>query len=45
MFDDYCWENCPGVEEALHEFREEDKDTTFIHKPMPKIHQYVLIKK
>jgi O-methyltransferase len=43
MFDDYCWENCPGVEKALHEFRE--MDNQFIHKPMPKINQYVLIKK
>ena len=43
MFDDYCWEKCPGVETALHEFR--DIDINFIHKPMPKINQYVLIKK
>lgn len=43
MFDDYCWDWCPGVEKALHEFRETDNE--FIHKPMPKIHQYVLIKK
>lgn len=43
MFDDYCWEFCPGVEKALHEFKENDNE--FIHKPMPKINQYVLIKK
>jgi O-methyltransferase len=43
IFDDYCWSNCPGVEKALHEFRE--LDTEFIHKPMPNRNQYVLIKK
>jgi len=43
MFDDYCWEYCPGVEKALTEFRL--NDTEFIHKPMPKYNQYVLIKK
>ena len=43
MFDDYNWSACPGVEKALHEFKEIDNE--FIHKPMPKIHQYVLIKK
>jgi hypothetical protein len=43
LFDDYCWKDCPGVTKALHEFR--DNDTEFIHKPMPKINQYVLIKK
>ena len=43
IFDDYCWKDCPGVEKALHEFR--DTDTEFIHKPMPRINQYVLIKK
>jgi hypothetical protein len=43
IFDDYNWQYCPGVEKALHEFR--DIDTEFIHKPMPNIHQYVLTKK
>jgi hypothetical protein len=43
MFDDYCWGACPGVEKALTEFKK--IDTEFIHKPMPKINQYVLIKK
>ena len=43
IFDDYCWRHCPGVEKALHEFR--NIDTEFVHKPMPKRHQYVLIKK
>ena len=43
IFDDYCFPNCPGVEKALHEFKAIDNE--FIHKPMPKIHQYVLIKK
>lgn len=43
MFDDYCWEHCPGVEKALAEFKK--IDTEFIHNPMPIINQYVLIKK
>lgn len=43
IFDDYCWHACPGVEKALHEFREFDNE--FIHKPLPKRNQYVLIKK
>jgi hypothetical protein len=43
IFDDYCWVNCPGVEKALHEFREYDTD--FIHEPMKHYNQYILIKK
>ena len=43
IFDDYCWKHCPGVEKALHEFRSIDND--FIHKPLPIINQYVLVKK
>jgi hypothetical protein len=43
IFDDYCWEKCPGVEKALKEFNLHD--TEFIHKAMPKYNQYVIIKK
>lgn len=43
LFNDYNWKDCPGVTEALDEFRDLDKN--FIHKPMPKINQYVIIKK
>ena len=43
IFDDYCWDSCPGVEKALIEFSKNDSE--FIHKPMPNYNQYVLIKK
>ncbi len=43
LFDDYAWVNCPGVEKAIHEFIQTDKN--FIHIPSPQTNQFILIKR
>jgi hypothetical protein len=43
LFDDYEWQNCPGVKKAIEEFVLHD--TQFEHIPLRNTTQYVLVKK
>lgn len=44
LFDDYCWQNCPGVSKAIHEFLRDKPEYIDLEKGVVAYNQCLIVK-